>query len=54
MNININFRFGRCESLEDMWIAGEFDTEQIRCSIIAKNEVERLTDALDIAFKMLG
>ena len=26
-----------------MWIAGEFDTEQIKCSIIAKKEVERLS-----------
>ena len=40
---NIIFRFGRCESLEDMWIAGNFSTEQIRCSTFAREEVEKLS-----------
>ena len=39
----VAFRFGRCESLEDMWIAGNFTKEQIRCSSFARDEVERLS-----------
>ena len=41
MNL-FNSRFGRCESINDMWIAGEFDTKQIRCNPFAKAEVEKL------------
>ena len=39
----VNLRFGRCESLEDMWIAGKFDTKQIKCSNFARKEVEKLS-----------
>ena len=42
MNLFFNSRFGRCESIDDMWIAGEFDKEQIRCNLFAKTEVEKL------------
>ena len=38
----LNSRFGRCESLNDMWIAGEFDIKQIKCNFFAKAEVEKL------------
>ena len=38
----LNSRFGRCESLNDMWIAGEFDIKQIKCNFFAKAQVEKL------------
>ena len=37
-----NFRLGRCECLDDIWIDGEFDPLKIVCSPEAKEEAENL------------
>ena len=38
------YRLGRCQVMDDLLIAGEFDPKQIRCSIEAKIESNKLNE----------